>query len=162
MRYTGKRGDFWSKVDVSAGLEGCWPWMGAMMRHRDERGYLKRKGKSIYAHRMAYMLACGDIPDGMHVCHHCDNTICCNPRHLFVGTQRENIADRDRKGRCRARGPAGERNGRAKLTVEMVLEIRRQAPGCSQRALANKFGVSQAAVRLIVIRKNWAHLPETA
>jgi hypothetical protein len=87
---------FWAKVDRSD-PDGCWPWIG----HRIRKGYgihwaFNRK---TVAHRRAYELTYGSIPDGLFVCHHCDNPPCCNPDHLFVGTNSDNMQDCIRKGR---------------------------------------------------------------
>lgn len=92
---------FWPKVDKSAGPDGCWLYMG--FRKWDGYGWLarKRNGKSSYltAHRYAWILTNGEVPDGLHVLHRCDNPPCCNPAHLFLGTHQDNMADKARKGR---------------------------------------------------------------
>lgn len=90
--------DFWARVDQSGGPNACWPWMG----YRTPRGYGRLYCGSrtpVYAHRVACALAHGPIPPGMDACHKCDNPPCCNPAHLFPGTQDDNIQDAKRKGR---------------------------------------------------------------
>jgi hypothetical protein len=91
---------FWSKVD-KRGPEECWEWTaskaGATVLYG--RFYLKQ-GKSVAAHVYSYRLAKGEIPEGMQVCHTCDNGLCCNPKHLFLGTAQKNIQDMWRKGRA--------------------------------------------------------------
>lgn len=93
---------FWAKVELR-GLFDCWEWQAVL----DERGYGKFRDYPDrypeHAHRVAWRYANGPIPAGLVVMHDCDNRRCCNPAHLRVGTQGENIADRDRKGR----GPHG-------------------------------------------------------
>lgn len=76
---------------VRAGMEDCWHWTGAGARSGYGRFRIARKSK--LAHRMAYELYVGNIPIGMQVCHKCDHPTCVNPSHLFLGTQKTNIAD---------------------------------------------------------------------
>ncbi len=156
---------FWSFVDRRD--DGCWQWLGGTCK-----GYgtftVKSLGKSFRAHRFAYALAHGAIPDGLHVLHRCDNPPCVNPEHLFLGTHLENVADMVAKGRG-AKGdrsgarlhpercPRGERSGMAKLTAAQVDEIRatpRRRGG--QHQLALRFGVSDATISMILNGKVWA------
>jgi hypothetical protein len=74
---------FWARVDATSGVFGCWPWIGP--RDSDGYGQVKRETRQIKAHRLAYELAIDPIPDGLHVCHHCDNPSCCNPFHRQHG-----------------------------------------------------------------------------
>lgn len=126
------------------------------------------------AHRVAWELTNGTIPDGSEVCHHCDNPPCCNPAHLFLGTHAENMADMARKGRARVpclsgddhpmrRHPElrarGELQGSSKLTVGMVTEMRMcRAAGESSQRLSIRFGIAKSTVNRIVARKAWAHV----
>jgi hypothetical protein len=137
----------------------CWLWQGT--RHNGY-GYFKWRNTRRFAHRVAYELHYGAIPtsDNPHdtcVCHTCDNPSCCNPAHLFLGTQAENNADRDQKGRQAI--PKGSKHGNAKLTEKDVIEIRhRAATGESYAVLARAFGTTKTNVGYIVKRKAWKHI----
>lgn len=151
-------------VDRSGGPDACWPWT----RSRTDDGYgkvsLGKSGTMGRAHRVAYELAVGPIPDGLVVCHRCDSPSCCNPAHLFVGTVTENNHDRDAKGHHGShtrpeRRARGEKNARAKLTAESVRAIREQArSGKLQREIAAEFGVSQQAIGRVLSGRRWGHV----
>lgn len=87
---------FWDKADV-ADRDACWLWHAC--KNRDGYGSFGLNGTTILAHRMAWILEHGDIPDGLNVLHNCDIPSCVNPSHLFLGTQKDNVADCTRKGR---------------------------------------------------------------
>jgi DNA-binding CsgD family transcriptional regulator len=107
------------------------------------------------AHRVAWFLEHGSIPAGQHVLHRCDNRLCCNPAHLFLGTNLDNIADRHAKGRT----ARGSDNGRARLTPDAVIIVRRLAShGATKASLARRFAVSETTIRQAVQRKTWKHL----
>jgi DNA-binding XRE family transcriptional regulator len=107
----------------------------------------------VAAHRVAYEVYRGPIPDGMHVCHKCDNRICVNPDHLFLGTHAENMADMSKKNR-QARGAD---NGSAKLTEIDVRAIRAENSK-SQSELGKDYGVSQSYISKIKRRESWKHV----
>lgn len=88
---------FWSRVELIPFCT-CWIWTGARGQSGHGQFFL-RKHVSVPAHRFAWSLANGPIPDGLLGCHHCDNPPCVRPSHIFIGTQLENIADCIRKGR---------------------------------------------------------------
>jgi len=145
---------------TTRGASGCLEWQGAKNAHG--YGRVMCDGKHQRAHRVAWVLANGAIPDGLGVLHKCDRPACCLVDHLFLGTPADNAHDRDAKGR---RQPArGARNGLAKLTDSDVLEIRRVyvrgAREFGQHALARRFGVHHTLIGFIVRREIWAHIPE--
>lgn len=109
------------------------------------------RGGYVYAHRLAYEEAFGEIPDGEHVLHHCDNPPCVNPGHLFTGTQADNMRDMAGKGRAA--------KARAVLTKDDVLEIRSRFPRQSKKDLADLFGVSHHTIHHIVYRRSWKDVP---
>ena len=146
--------DFWarvSKVDPAS----CWPWTGC----KTKQGYGNATigGLKTVTHRMAYLYAIGPIPAGMVVMHTCDNRGCCNPAHLRVGFQRENIADMHAKGRYGRPRVAGERHHKAKITAADAQEIRRlyDTGQFSQAALGARYGISQPSVGRIVLGRGW-------
>ena len=128
---------------------GCWEWLGSCNRRGYGRWY---EGGEVLAHRYFYEQHVGPIPEGMCVCHRCDNPKCVNPDHLFLGTHRDNMEDCVRKGRQ----ATGERNGQAKLTTAMVREIReRAAHGESGSSLGRSYGVRQTSIWKIVNGQHW-------
>lgn len=135
---------------------GCWLWIGSgpATVPGNERGSIMVNGKRWYAHRYAYHTHIGPIPKGMSVLHKCDVSLCCNPAHLFLGTQKDNMRDCVKKGRLSER--RGERNPKAKLTVEQVKEILSSEQ--SNAALGRKYGVSTTAVWCIKQRISWKGL----
>lgn len=145
---------FWEKVD-RRGPDECWEWTASINR----KGYggistgSIRRGdyKRHIASRVSWELHYGPIPDGMFVCHNCDNPPCVNPAHLWLGTHTENLQDMSAKGR--ASTPS------AKLTKEQVIEIRQlYADGMGQTAIAERYDVRHEAIYKIVHRLRWKHV----
>jgi hypothetical protein len=162
-----KKGDFkplidrlWSKIDCSK--SDCWEWTG--YRQRGGYGTMKVNGEMMLSHRASYEIHKGVIPegDGHHgtcVLHACDNPACVNPEHLFLGTQVENIADRDAKGRVNR--PSGTKNHQAKLSPAEVEQIRSVARYHGVNVdLARRYGVAPAHISAIRSGKVWAHSME--
>jgi hypothetical protein len=142
---------------------GCWLWTGDCGTRRGYGRMRVGKNKSIRAHRLAYLLMVGKIPAGLCVCHKCDTPSCVNPKHLWLGTDSENTADRVRKGRtvttCRGRAnpPRGEAHPMAKLTQEKADQIRVfLAAGNRQEDIAAHFNISSSTVSLINVGKIWS------
>lgn len=151
---------FWYLVYQGAGPDSCWAWCGYLQRS----GYgVTMQGsrvdgtrRTVLAHRKAWELTYGPIPDGVRVLHRCDCPPCCNPAHLFLGTQADNVADMDTKGRRRVL--KGEASPAAKVTLETVALIRRRyaGGGISQQALANEYGLSQSGVSSLLRGESWS------
>lgn len=162
---------FWAKVNkdgpvhpTNPELGRCWDWTGTTGGPRGP-GYGQhgvRKGpdiwRTVFAHRFAYETLVGPVTARV-LRHSCDRRICCNPSHLEQGTHADNTRDMMVRGRHRSNPLRGEENNRAKLTDESVREIRtRRMAGESQPALAQAFGVSQATISCIVLRRTWKHV----
>lgn len=130
----------------------CWEWLGS----KNSRGYgrVVWNGKNVRAHRVAWELANGPIPEGKCVLHYCDNPSCVNPHHLWVGSHADNMHDMVEKGRQVYH--RGESHGMSKLTEQDVREIRFFLDaGYSQKALALMYGVSISTISLIKTGKIW-------
>jgi len=128
---------------------GCWIWTSAVNTWGYGQFCFNRKAHS--AHRFSYKLYRGEIPNGLHVCHHCDNRLCVNPDHFFLGTALDNALDKVRKGRC----SSGQRHGMSKLTDREVDEIRElYKNNFKQTYIAQFYEVSIANIYYIVNNKS--------
>ena len=162
---------FWPKVAVSKSGE-CWLWQA--VKNKDGYGRFRIRVKDgprqkILAHRFAYLLAYGEIPDGVYVLHHCDVPACVNPRHLWLGSLSDNARDAFNKGR-RVPPPydkhrffvphiTGEQHWQAKLTNSRVVEIReRRANGERGIDLARHYGVSQQTICDVYKNRTWSEI----
>lgn len=131
----------------------CWIWPMST----DEKGYGRvRLGTKEYsAHRLSYEVHNGPIPNGLFVCHKCDNSICVNPHHLFLGTPKDNSADMVKKDRQ----AKGERINKGKFVEADIIEIRRLAgQGVQSKDIAALFGMDTSTVSEIINRKTWRHI----
>jgi hypothetical protein len=150
---------FWLKVAVTADTTECWEWQG----HKNEFGYgltsfAEYGKKNLRTHRIAWQITKGEIPDGLFVCHRCDNPACVNPSHLFLGTHKENMEDMTKKGRHH--DLKGEQKSQHKLTEKQIIEIhqRYSAGGIYQRELAEEYGVHDSVICRILKGKTWKHV----
>ena len=144
---------FWASVPKLP-ADVCWPWKGG--KWKDKYGSLSIRNKTIHAHKLSWVIHHGKIPAGKFVCHKCDNGLCVNPVHLFLGTAADNSFDMVSKSR-QARG---ERQGQSKLTSSQVIEIRRRyvPRKISMRYLAREYGIATSTVNHILQGDNWQHL----
>ena len=150
---------FWSKVRIRR-LDECWEWTASGPSGYGAFALPGRPCRMRLSHRVAWTLAFGRIAAGLQICHQCDNRRCCNPRHLFAGTQTHNMRDAQDKGRLWQPGFRGERNGNSRLTMSEVQQIRQQygGGGWTQRRLALAHGVCQRTITMIVNNITWRHV----
>jgi len=137
-------------------MSGCWLWDGYISPNG--YGLIGKYGRVWLAHRVTYVIFKAPITNDefgepYHVCHRCDNRVCVNPDHLFLGTVIENIADRHQKGRTRP--GRGERHGRAKLTAAQVTAIRQDTRSAPK--VAADYGVSKSSILFIRQGRTWKH-----
>lgn len=140
---------FWQKVRI-AGPNECWIWTAAIFDDRGGYGAFRIDDATLRAHRVAWSFKHGPIPNGMDVLHRCDNPPCVNDAHLFLGTNADNMADRDRKGRvCH-----GENHSCAKLTPVQVDAIL-ASPALPVGVLAVLYGVAHSTISRIRHGRAW-------
>ncbi len=153
--------DIWRRVDKSAGENNCWPYQGA--KSHFGHGAFSIKERPFQAHRVAYEATHGPIPPGLWVLHMCDNPPCCNPKHLKLGTPKQNTHDMITKGRAKwgvIPAQKGSKNKAAKLTEKQVIEMRKLHVQeiVSLIRLRDIFNVSYSTVVRIISRESWTHI----
>lgn len=147
---------FWRKVDRKQ-KNDCWNWIGSKIR--TGYGQFKSNKKIVLAHRFSWELHFGKIPQNKPcVLHHCDNPKCVNPRHLFLGTQADNVEDMINKGRDNKARQKGEDNANHKLTVSQIKEIRSLKGKLTQKEIAKMFNVYHTTIEKIHNNKTWKHV----
>lgn len=140
---------FWHHVNIT---NECWLWIGCI----NNKGYGKifiDKVRTIYAHRLSYIIHHGSIKQKMFVCHTCDNPACVNPDHLYLGNNTDNMQDCSRKNRT----TFGTKSANAKLTEKDVIYIKKNYTPYKipMSFFANKFKVNEETVRNIIIGRTW-------
>lgn len=147
---------FWPNVNKDGSIPAhmphlgkCWEWIGSI----SVWGYGQFATKRLKAHRVSWQLTYGEIPNKLHVLHKCDNPLCVNPDHLFLGTQTDNMNDKVAKDRQLK----GEESNLHKLTSQQVNEIRQRylSGGISQSQLAREYGMTQQGISKIITRITW-------
>ncbi len=147
---------FNAKVAVTAPND-CHEWIAA--KTSEGYGIFRFAGKNMTAQRFAWWISTGIWPAKLMVCHSCDNKLCCNPAHLWLGTAKENMQDALAKGRM----AVGERNGSAKLTEREVRQIRTEyaARDTTYRQLADEHNVAHSLIGGVVRGESWRHVAGT-
>lgn len=144
---------FFTKFNKS---KGCWAWLKGKQNY--SYGVFTISGRDYLAHRISWTIFKGEIPVKLQVLHKCDNPPCVNPKHLWLGSQLDNMHDRNIKGR--GNNCHGEKHGRAKLSVKDVKFIRSiyKTRTVTQKTLAKKFKVNQTTISHVIIKRNWKNL----
>lgn len=135
---------------------GCIEWTASLNNHGYGQWHIPKSRQNLTAHRAAYIFANGPIPDGLHVCHSCDNRKCVNSKHLFLGTNADNMADKIKKGRQRAGGLSGEKNNKAKLTVAQIEELRKYTGRLNIKSLSAQYGIGKSQIHRIIRGEQWS------
>lgn len=146
---------FFMRVDVS-GVNDCWNWTGSRHKKRWHGQWRSGDGRIELAHRGAWRLMKGEVPKGAFVLHRCDNPVCVNPSHLFLGTQSDNAKDMWTKGRAKPKSSLGENHGMSKLTADLVRDIRRSNE--SGIELAKRLKLTATTICDVRKRRTWKHI----
>jgi len=149
---------FWSKANKT---DTCWIWTAGKSNRKNNYGAFWSESGTVAAHRYAHKLINGPIPKGIQVLHRCDNPPCVRPSHLFLGTNKDNVEDRVRKGRTGPR--CGSFNGNSRLSENKVIQIRRLLlQGIAKTKIAKKYKVSDTCIRHIAQGITWTSVVSLA
>lgn len=144
---------FMSKFDKG---DGCWEWKSTLNPSGYGMFHVNEFGTDVPAHRVSFMIFRGEIPEGMDVCHHCDNPKCVNPTHFFTGTNLDNINDARTKGRLKLRGHKGHLHPRSKLLPSDIAYIRSfETLRGVRKGLAEKYGLCTSTINKIFHGKTY-------
>jgi hypothetical protein len=148
-------------ADNTKTINGCWEWQGGFSTHKKPEfkyGIIRRNGKGFLVHRFVWEILYGKT--SLNICHHCDNPKCCNPAHLFAGTQKENVNDMTQKGRRQKPHQTARGSRKSKILKEaQVSEIRKLSrAGNSGASLSRKFSVSTSVISWIINNHTWKHV----
>ena len=145
---------FNSFTDRSGGPDSCWIWNGPRDPSRTY-GTIQLKSGRIRTHRLAYFLSFGPVPDGLFVCHKCDNRLCCNPAHLYAGTHEQNM--KDMRSRMSYRPLSGESHPNNRITFQDVLDIKKAYyfEGVNPSSLSKKYKVTGDHIRNVLRGRFW-------
>ena len=146
---------FWQEVDKKSNKE-CWNWLG--VKYKKGYGCFDKRTGERRAHRYSWKLHNGEIPDGLFVLHHCDNPSCVNPKHLWLGTAKDNTRDMMRKNRD---GVIGEKNGMSKLNENKVKTARKlRKKGYTYQKIADILEVNEGTIYYAIKKETWKHVKE--
>lgn len=149
----------WIEKNIIQDANGCWIWQLAKRKPPDlPYGIMKYEGRTMKVYRVVYTLTHGEIPKGLFVLHNCDVAECCNPVHLFLGSQLDNIKDRHTKNRNGVTNQWGERAPKTVITEKQAIDIlQRHANGASNQILIEEYG--RNAVQNVLAGKSYKYLP---
>lgn len=148
--------NIFAHCDQSDGPNSCWPFLRS--KNRDGYGHVWVEGRLESAHRFAFMVSTGPIPAGLSVLHSCDNPSCCNPAHLRIGSQYDNVQDRE--DRNRGNQASGENNGASKLSTRDVIFIRRCRDIYNTAEMAAMLNVEPGTVAKVLNGSIWSHVTD--
>jgi hypothetical protein len=153
QKYSPLETRFWAKVDTSG---DCWIWTAS----KDRKGYgqMLVNCKPHRAHRLSWILHNGEIPEGGHCLHHCDNPACVNPEHLYIGSHSDNMQDMVRRGRRSHTKQKGSSHTRAILTEEQVRDIKMRLSNETVRGIADSLGLKKHVISDISAGRTWKQI----